>query len=264
MVSASWSRCNSQYIVSAAENDTLVLWDAIANTTKLFCFAKLKPTILECSYHNELIVAVGSKTGKVVIIKLANKGEIIYKLRGHDKEVQALSWCPTFGKFAGSTRFEHHLLASSSQEKEIFIWNTKLGIDEVKIQLPKNPFSKTKSEHHGKWDLQNFVPIIWSDTYVLYSGTRFGELISCDLKNFLTSDTETQKMSEKEFNQKVSASWSLNHIHHSKAIIAISVCPNIVDHKNHEKDCTNDGDLSLDVNAKVNHYFSPSNLVSEI
>lgn len=56
-------------------------------------------------------------------IEILGNGSLLSRMRGHDKSVNSLSWCP-----------ETSLLASSGLEQNIIVWNN--GQVEKTIQLP--------------------------------------------------------------------------------------------------------------------------------
>lgn len=92
----------------------------------------------------------------IVIIDVSRKGAVVHRLRGHDGEIQALSWCPQLcdGRILGrsenvaeadwqngdvlkeeSERF--CALASGSRDQTIRIWNCTNGKGMVTLKLPQ-------------------------------------------------------------------------------------------------------------------------------
>ncbi|PSN42120.1 Gem-associated protein 5 [Blattella germanica] len=68
-----WSKLDSNLVVSADEQGTVVSWDLLSNTTQKYNFLKLVPTCLSCCPHRRDLVAVGTRTGLVCTISLKGK-----------------------------------------------------------------------------------------------------------------------------------------------------------------------------------------------
>ncbi|CAH1998184.1 unnamed protein product [Acanthoscelides obtectus] len=90
--------CGSDKILSVSNDGHVVLWNYIRNEMSHLSniFGSVKVTVTGCSIcpHNPNVAAFGLKTGLILIVDLKGKGSIISKLRGHDKEVVDLDWCP--------------------------------------------------------------------------------------------------------------------------------------------------------------------------
>lgn len=212
---------NPAYVVSAAENNTIVLWNIETNITSSFSIKALGATFLACCPHDEKTVAVGSKTGLVYILNLSQKNQILYKLRGHDNEVQCLAWCPVPLNifWTGSSQTEW-LLASGSRDKDIYIW--RAGTDgrcEATLALPTGAMSHREDHYRAKSPGINFTPLCWLTSHILYSSNSFGDLISCDLKA-IAQDQSCSKTTGKKTNASKSF-WKLVHSRHIRGLFAI-------------------------------------------
>jgi gem associated protein 5 len=82
---------------------------------KKISLGKLLPTCMACCPHDENVLAVGSKSGLVYIIQ---KETILYKMRGHDKEVVSLSWCPSQMNVLNGDNKKDILLASGAKDRQ--------------------------------------------------------------------------------------------------------------------------------------------------
>ncbi|XP_060517514.1 gem-associated protein 5-like isoform X2 [Cylas formicarius] len=84
-------------VISVSENGVVVVWNVVLNQTRelsnLFD-SKVVITCLSTCPHASWLTAFGLKSGLIVITDLRGSGKILYKLRGHDKPVVSLSWCP--------------------------------------------------------------------------------------------------------------------------------------------------------------------------
>lgn len=203
------------------------MWDVLSNTTVKFSFQRLFPTVLACCPHNEKIVAVGLKSGLIYIINLVGKGDIIYKLRGHDKEIQSLSWCPiSYNVFKATDIFEEFLLASGCLNREIYIWRAGSdGKSEIKFQVPKSlKLKKNSNLNYGN----NFSSLVvyWHDAYTLYFSSNFGELLFFDIWLFVNKESQT---SESKINNSLLQFLKIEHHFHSKALFAIAGAQNFED-----------------------------------
>ncbi|KAJ8984371.1 hypothetical protein NQ317_003519 [Molorchus minor] len=84
-------------IISVSEDGIVVVWNVGPNQTNvlkdLFNF-KVTITAISTCPHANWLTAFGLKNGLVVITDLRKQGKVLYKLRGHDKSVLSLTWCP--------------------------------------------------------------------------------------------------------------------------------------------------------------------------
>ncbi|KAM8763933.1 gem-associated protein 5 isoform 3-T3 [Rhynchonycteris naso] len=111
---------------------------------------------LTCSPHHEDLVAIGYKDGMVVIIDISKKGEVIYRLRGHDDEIHSIAWCPLPGEDCLSINQEENsepevpngkviartpvtrgcYLATGSKDQTVRIWSCTRGREVMTLKLP--------------------------------------------------------------------------------------------------------------------------------
>ncbi|XP_043925480.1 gem-associated protein 5 isoform X2 [Protopterus annectens] len=150
-----WSPLVKDLIISGDEKGIIIcFWYNRNDTQQLFPEPR---TIfcLSCSPHHEDHVAVGYKDGMIVLIDISRKGEVIHRLRGHNDEIHALSWCPLLqneealysrqeeipeaelnGEPAPESTTECYFLASGSRDQTIRIWNSNRGKGLMTLKLP--------------------------------------------------------------------------------------------------------------------------------
>ncbi|CAH1174063.1 unnamed protein product [Phaedon cochleariae] len=84
-------------IISVSEDGVIVVWNVGANKTivlkDVFGF-KATVTCLSTCPHAPWMTAFGLKNGLVLVTDLRRNGTLLHRLRGHDKPVLSLSWCP--------------------------------------------------------------------------------------------------------------------------------------------------------------------------
>ena len=78
---------------------------------------KVTTSCLSCCPHNSDIVAVGETKGLIYIVDLRRTGNILYKLRGHNKDITSLSWCPAATNVLENNEKKDFLLASGAKDK---------------------------------------------------------------------------------------------------------------------------------------------------
>ena len=134
-------------------------------------------------------------------------GKIVQKIRGHDEDIQGLSWSPS--KYhdvlldsRGSSNhldnradsqlswrnkeemYQPHdvdsLIAISSREKSISIWSTKTGRQVASLRLPGTSGQKNKSNS----DKMTFSTCCWWKRNILLSSGIHGELLEWNLERF--------------------------------------------------------------------------------
>ena len=134
-------------------------------------------------------------------------GKIVQKIRGHDEDIQGLSWSPS--KYhdvlldsRGSSNhldnradsqlswrnkeemYQPHdvdsLIAISGREKSISIWSTKTGRQVASLRLPGTGGQKNKSNS----DKMTFSTCCWWKRNILLSSGIHGELLEWNLERF--------------------------------------------------------------------------------
>ena len=98
---------------------------------------------------NQDIVAYGCRYGLVYIVNISGKGRVIHKIRAHDEDIQGLDWSletPEVFKNSLSSIADDedqsassNLLAVSSRDKTVTIWNWKDASKLAELKLPSGP-----------------------------------------------------------------------------------------------------------------------------
>ncbi|GJQ82382.1 hypothetical protein Trydic_g447 [Trypoxylus dichotomus] len=84
--------------VSVSETGFTTVWNSETNkitTLKNMFSFKVEITTLSACPVLPWYVAFGSKCGLVLIIDIRKLGKLLFKIRGHDKSIVSLSWCPS-------------------------------------------------------------------------------------------------------------------------------------------------------------------------
>nr|XP_022912790.1 gem-associated protein 5 [Onthophagus taurus] len=138
-------------IVSISENGFISLWRFKSGETitfkNIFGFKSRITTLTACP-HLSWMMAFGLSCGLVVIADLRKTGRVIYKLRGHDKSIVSLSWCPTpFNIFpkkvikTASVKIERKVEEEAHQD---------LSTDNVETTNDNQALLETETEENGE------------------------------------------------------------------------------------------------------------------
>lgn len=197
-----WSSENSDVVVSGDDGGQIIGWQYHENRTVCYCPESAPIVYLACSNLIETQVAIGYKTGVILIIEMKDwrEGRVLQRLRGHDEDVLCVAWCPVPGENFKTYQdldnpnsqspnaeadavkpmdfgSEGHLLASSSKDKTVRIWSSLRGRQIAVFKSPKsNQFAredKTKSWSTLLWNPNNA-----NHVYVSSSG---GEILKWNL-----------------------------------------------------------------------------------
>ncbi|KAJ8298182.1 hypothetical protein KUTeg_024713 [Tegillarca granosa] len=138
----SWSSVQEDLIVSGDDKGELVVWQLNDARIQTYCPEKGGIFCLAFSPFSAACVAVGYRTGVIVLVDVKKEGTILQRLRGHDEDIQSLVWCPVTGedftmKDTPNFGVEGHLLASGSRDRTIRIWSTSKGRQLSLFRVPK-------------------------------------------------------------------------------------------------------------------------------
>lgn len=90
-----WSQSDPNVVISISDQAIMYCWDLPCNKLrKINLGPKIYPLCLAVCPHDKQVVAVGAKSGIVLIVSLKGEGSIKFRLRSHDADVISLSWCP--------------------------------------------------------------------------------------------------------------------------------------------------------------------------
>nr|CAH7740183.1 unnamed protein product [Callosobruchus chinensis] len=95
IVSAAFA--GSHKVVSVSDDGHIIVWsfnnNEMLHMTNMFN-AKVTLTSMSICPHYPRLVAFGMKSGLIVVLNLEGTGQVVCHLRGHDKEVISMDWCP--------------------------------------------------------------------------------------------------------------------------------------------------------------------------
>ncbi|XP_018584145.2 gem-associated protein 5 isoform X2 [Scleropages formosus] len=191
-----WAPAEKDLVVSGDEKGIVVCYWQNHGETQSFFPEPRSIFCLSCSPHSGNYVAVGYKDGMIVVIDITKKDEVVHRLRGHDDEIHALSWCPQPGEDLFPSHPEEGseansgalagikkgcYLASGSKDLTVRIWSTARGRGVMTLKLPNLKRRSTGMDPSLKEKL--WLTVHWPKgrpSHVL-SSCFGGELIMWDL-----------------------------------------------------------------------------------
>eukprot|EP00002_Diphylleia_rotans_P016843 TRINITY_DN3271_c0_g1_i2.p1 TRINITY_DN3271_c0_g1~~TRINITY_DN3271_c0_g1_i2.p1 ORF type:complete len:1201 (+),score=169.36 TRINITY_DN3271_c0_g1_i2:60-3662(+) len=156
-------------VASGDKDGRIVIWRFSSNeTTDWMPLANTSVSCLSLHPCIENLIAIGYQGGHILVVDTSN-GSIVYRLHGHQDDIQSLSWKPQVG---GDT--SQSCLASSSRDKSVKIWNVADETVQITLNVPKLNPGMTESQKNRIW-----VPVVWSanDPNIIYSTGIMGELL---------------------------------------------------------------------------------------
>ncbi|XP_017790259.1 PREDICTED: gem-associated protein 5 [Habropoda laboriosa] len=212
VISVDWSHKDAYVIYAAISNGCVLSWNAHFDIVSSISLGKMTPTCISSCPHDPHLVAVGSKSGLVYIINFQFKGQVVYKLRGHDTEIVSLSWCPSKINVLSGNLKEDLLLASGGKDRSVFIWKTGGdGRYEMTISLPGGPLDSHQHRSKLNPSVGNWVVVHWIEPKLLLTSSQWGELISWNLSTMI----------------KGKPTVKLIHANHNRGLFCIASVPNI-------------------------------------
>ncbi|KAG5877680.1 hypothetical protein JTB14_003835 [Gonioctena quinquepunctata] len=122
-------------VISVSEDGIIVVWSVSLNQTKLFkdlLGTKVNVTCISTCPHATWLTAFGLKNGLVVVADLRKNGKVLYRLRGHEKSVLSLSWCPVPINIFPKNPMNHIGPKKNSVENKVDSENANLIDEETK------------------------------------------------------------------------------------------------------------------------------------
>lgn len=136
-------------------------------------FPENKPITQIKILENSFKTAVGYKTGTIVLLdSKSDQMNILAKLKSHEDSINCLLWCPKSNadnsKICEEIQCDNleHVLASSSEDKTIRIWDTVKGFQLKNFQVPSNSSKAAK-----KANQINYVPLCWPKANLILTGS---------------------------------------------------------------------------------------------
>ncbi|XP_046394335.1 gem-associated protein 5-like [Ischnura elegans] len=236
IITMDWTWGSSSYVISVDDSGLIVSWDLEKNITSKINVAKLLqakknvmlkanagkllPLVVKCCPHQDDLVAVGMKGGLVCLLTLRDSGRILHCMRGHDKDITSMSWCPVAENVLGgkddADQDKAFLLATVCRDRNVFLWRCIDGHYLRTIKLP-NTFLGRNSRLPASG---TYVTLDWPTKETLICSSNYGEIIRFDLSprgrgltdvDALKTDTPNQPKSE----------WCLVHDIHPRCVFAV-------------------------------------------
>ncbi|RNA10723.1 gem-associated 5 [Brachionus plicatilis] len=136
--------------------------------------------------ENSFKTAIGYKHGSIVLLdSKSDQMSILAKLKNHEDSINCLLWCPKSQLDSSKVSEEikcdnlEHVLASSSEDKTIRIWDT---LKEIQLKNFKIPSSGSKTAQ-SKANQIHYVPLCWPKINLILTGSFKGDLFFIDLEN---------------------------------------------------------------------------------
>ncbi|CAH1979283.1 unnamed protein product [Acanthoscelides obtectus] len=202
--------CGSDKILSVSNDGHVVLWNYIRNEMSHLSniFGSVKVTVTGCSIcpHNPNVAAFGLKTGLILIVDLKGKGSIISKLRGHDKEVVDLDWCPIpFNIFPNDPKNKvvispQQFIAARGKSHESIVEDetvSNVSTSIEKIPTLEQQIGATVSKISTMADFQELEITASTESVVTSSESQENQQHVAETSATTSSGSDTQKVDQK-------------------------------------------------------------------
>ncbi|XP_017772200.1 PREDICTED: gem-associated protein 5 [Nicrophorus vespilloides] len=133
-------------VVSVSEDGFITIWRFRSNeknVLKNMFGSKVHVTAISSCPHAPWLAAFGFKSGMIVIADMRKEGTVKYKLRGHDRAILSLSWCPAPLNFFPKTKPRSIKVAADKVEEKVD--NVKVDKDPVAEPKPCTSTDDLKS-----------------------------------------------------------------------------------------------------------------------
>ncbi|KAG8234130.1 hypothetical protein J437_LFUL007496 [Ladona fulva] len=235
IISLDWSPIAQNEIVSADDTGGIVVWDIGKNITNKLNISnllkmkksmgikvnvgKFSPSTIKCCPHERDLLAVGMKGGIVCLISTKDSGKVLHCLRGHDKDVSSLAWCPELGNILDE-KDDHGktlVFASVCKDRVINFWNALNGRFIRIIKLPTLYLGRNARLPSASPPL-----LSWPNKHTILSSSNFGEVLQCNLYNQRTSSGDAlEEEVEIDTSKKSKSIWTLVHDVHPRGVFSI-------------------------------------------
>ncbi|ESO89430.1 hypothetical protein LOTGIDRAFT_234283 [Lottia gigantea] len=186
----SWSSLQDDLIVTGDERGNIICWQYKADICQKFKQEKEYIFSIACSPHKKFHVAVGYKSGNVLLLDITKNCRVLHKLRGHDDEIHCIVWCPVPGEtiFTDGEQDEKDdaaktgcIVATGSRDRTIKFWSSEKGRQLFQKKLPINTGYKREQREEGRNKV--WLTLYWRKEkwHQLISSSHGGELILWDI-----------------------------------------------------------------------------------
>ncbi|XP_014677624.1 PREDICTED: gem-associated protein 5-like, partial [Priapulus caudatus] len=189
-----WSPAATDVIVSADDRGHVYSWNYASDEATHLHPEPQAVSALACSPHHPGIVAIGYKSGSIIVVDVEKKGSVVQKFKGHDEEIHSLAWSPSRCEdfrqtedvaVVDSNRGDQGLLASGSKDRTIRLWSRSRGRSIAVMRLPNTTRQRGGG---GAYDdsggrSRTYVALLWprDRPQELISSSHGGDLLLWDL-----------------------------------------------------------------------------------
>ncbi|CAG8603467.1 7355_t:CDS:2, partial [Acaulospora colombiana] len=167
---------NRKFVVTGDKSGDISVWDPSKNKSNKIYFIQSPICDIAESPSVEDSLAIGFQNGAIIIVNVDSNlsGKIVRQLKGHDMEIQSLSWetpkdCSLVAKYT--------FLASGSRDKTVRIWNVEEECLEKEISLPQPMHHLTEQQKSRLWVAVAWIP----ESNRVLSSSYMGDLLMWDL-----------------------------------------------------------------------------------
>lgn len=169
-----WIRIEEQdpIVLSCDTKGNIFKWNVNTSQHARY-FPENKPITQIKILSNSFKTAVGYKTGTIVLLdSKSDQMNILAKLKSHENSINCLLWSPKSNDDNSKICEEikcntlEHVLASSSEDKTIRLWDTIKGIQLKNFKVPSNGSKAAK-----KVNQINYVPLCWPKTNLILTAS---------------------------------------------------------------------------------------------
>ncbi|VVC40847.1 Hypothetical protein CINCED_3A004867 [Cinara cedri] len=175
---------NCLTVVAISDSGTLHKWDIQALTMRTYTLdIKVSPLTLAACPHKKNIIAIGCKNGNLIVYDLTGDGQLLHKVRYHERNIVSLAWCPVPYNPLNSDQSTEPLLLASTASDRTGLYICRAGLDmfrEATVSLPMKPLRK--SIFKNKTNL-NWSCIKWIKPTMIIVTSSFGEILKVEFKS---------------------------------------------------------------------------------
>ncbi|XP_050440258.1 gem-associated protein 5-like isoform X2 [Adelges cooleyi] len=170
-------------VVAISDAGSLHKWDVQALKMRNYTLdLKLSPLTLAACPHKTNLIAIGCKSGSVIVYDVTGDGRVLHKLRYHERNVVSLAWCPVSHNPLTLDKSSQPLLLASTACDRTGLYICRAGTDmycEVTVPLPMRPMRKTifKNKTNLVWSC-----IKWIQPTSIIVTSGFGEILKVDFQ----------------------------------------------------------------------------------
>ncbi|CAG8551980.1 9082_t:CDS:10, partial [Scutellospora calospora] len=176
---------DKKFIVSGDKSGDISIWNPSKNKSNKLYIIQSPIYNIAPSPTVENSLAIGFQNGAIIVVKVDSdlNGRIARRLKGHDFEIQSLSWELPNGDCQNA---KYTFLASGSRDKTVRIWNVEEENSIKTINLPQPMHHLTDQQKSRLWVATTWIP----ERNSVITSSYMGNLLLWDLN---VSTTKYQK-----------------------------------------------------------------------